>query len=84
MEFKPITSYILAKRVEISKSKGGIDLPNAIKTRLANIIEVGPLVDNEALTKGAQVMFTHHTPIALNEEEYLILTERDILGVFTK
>lgn len=84
MEFKPITKYILAKQEEITESEGGITLPNAIKTKLANILETGPEVDNHDLQKGAKVMFTHHTPITLNGEGYLILTEKDILGVFTK
>ena len=83
MQFKPFGNYILAKRVEITETEGGIHLPTAAKTKIADVVAVGPGVADCALL-GSRVLFSHNLPITINKEEYLILTEKDILGTFCK
>jgi co-chaperonin GroES (HSP10) len=82
MEFKPFGKYMLAEREEIKESEGGIELPTAQKTKIANIISIGSEVENTSLNK-AKVLFSHFSPITLNNKEYILLTEKDILGVFS-
>lgn len=82
MEFKPFGKYMVAKQEEITASKGGIELPTAVKMKLAKILDIGHEIENKDL-KGARVMFAHCSPIILNEEQFILLTEKDILGVFS-
>lgn len=85
MEFKPYGKFMLGKRVEISESSGGIKLPQGLKTKMADIIEIGPEVTDKTLL-GRRVVFFRSTAVPLEGEakEYIVLTEQDILGTLEK
>ena len=92
MGFKPLHDRVAIKRVsEEEKTAGGIIIPDTAqeKPQEGTIIEVGPgRVTDEGkhipmdLKKGDLVLYAKYggTEIKEEGEEYLLLTERDILA----
>ena len=94
MNLKPLGDRIVVKVLESAeRTKSGIVIPDTAKEKpqKATVIAVGPGKLNEDngqripmdLQVGQTVIFAKYggTEIKLNEEEYLILSERDILAV---
>ena len=92
---RPLGERILVQRVEAeSKSAGGILLPESAKEKPkeGKIIALGDgrLLDSGERAEwnvavGDLVLFTSYggTEVKYNGQEYLIMEERDILGVIT-
>ena len=90
---RPLGERILVQRVEAeAKTAGGILLPESAKEKPKEgvIISLGDgrLLDNGEraawnVSIGDRVLFTSYggTEVKYNGEEYLIMEERDILGV---
>ncbi|HEX9794181.1 MAG TPA: co-chaperone GroES [Planctomycetota bacterium] len=90
---RPLGDKILVKRVEAAeKTAGGIVLPDSAKEkpREGRVIALGEgrLLENGerapfTVKKSDRVLFTSYagTEVKWNGEEYLILSEEDILGI---
>jgi len=90
---RPLGERILVKRVEAeTTSAGGIILPESAKEKPKEGIVIalgdGKLLDNGeraafSVKKRDRVLFTSYggTEVKYEGEEYLIMEERDILGV---
>lgn len=94
MNLKPIGSKVVVRPAKAEeKTKGGIVLPDTVskeKPSKGEIIAVGPgkMLENgkrEELTvkKGDMVIFSKYagTEFKVDEQEYLILSESDILAI---
>ncbi len=93
MKTKPLGEKILVKRFEAEeKTAGGILLPDAAKEKPkeGKIIALGDgkLLDNGQrakfqVKKGDKVVFTSYagTEIDIDGEEYLLMSEDDILAI---
>ncbi len=93
MKIKPLNDRVLVKRLEEeTKTKGGIIIPDTAKEKPAKgeIIAVGDgkLNDDGTRTplqvkKGDKVLFAKYagTEIKIDDDEYLIMREDDILGI---
>ncbi len=93
MKTKPIGEKILIKRVEPEKkTSGGIVLPDSAreKPKEGKVIALGDgkLLDNGQrakfqVNKGDKVLFSSYagTEIKVEGEEYLLMSEDDILAV---
>ncbi|HCN19615.1 MAG: co-chaperone GroES [Planctomycetes bacterium RIFCSPHIGHO2_02_FULL_50_42] len=93
MKVKPIGERILIKRLEPeAKTAGGIVLPDTAKEkpREGKVIELGDgkLLKSggrvkSQLKKGDRVIFTSYagTEVSIDGEEYLLMSEEDILAV---
>lgn len=93
---KPLGNRVLIKRSEAKVTKGGIILPDTAqeKPRQGEVVAVGPgKIDEEGhkismhVKVGDQVLFSSYagTEVKSNDqqEEYLIMSEDDILGILT-
>ncbi len=90
---RPLGERLLLQRVEAEgKSAGGILLPESAKEKPKEGIIIalgeGKLLDNGdhaawAISVGDRVLFTSYggTEVKYGGQEYLIMEERDILGV---
>lgn len=81
---KPLADRIVLKRVEAEqKTASGIVLPESSKEKpeQGEVIEVGKEV--KEIKKGDKVIFSKYAPseIKINNEEYLIVKEEDVLAV---
>ncbi|XOB40339.1 MAG: co-chaperone GroES [Candidatus Nealsonbacteria bacterium] len=94
MNIKPLSDYILIKPIkEEEKTKSGILLPETAdkeRPEQGEVIAVGPgkrNPDGKVITMdikvGQKVLFTKYGPneIKVNDEEYLIAKQEDILAV---
>ncbi|HID16466.1 MAG TPA: co-chaperone GroES [Candidatus Atribacteria bacterium] len=93
MNIRPLGDRVLVKRVsEQEKTKGGIVLPDTAKEKpqRGEIIAVGEgrlTEDGKRIPmnvkKGDKVIFAKYagTEIELDDEEYLLMSESDILAV---
>ncbi len=93
MAVKPLADKILVKRLEAQEvTKGGIVLPDSAKEKPkeGRVIEVGPgkVMDDGnrsvmQLKKNDHVLFTSYagTEIKVDGEDYLIMSEDDVLAV---
>lgn len=94
---KPLGNRILIKRTEAPKMKGGILLPESAqeKPKEGEVIAVGPgkLNDSGALIPvdvkvGDRVLFGSYagTPVPTDtgSDQYLILSEEDVLGILVR
>lgn len=93
MKTKPIGEKVLVQRLEaVEKTKGGIVLPETAKEKPkeGKIIALGDgkLMDNGQrakfqVKKGDRVVFSSYagTEVEIEGEEYLLMTEDDILAV---
>ncbi len=89
----PLADRVLVKRLEAQqKTKGGIILPDSAqeKPKEGEIISVGEGKANDkgertplTVKAGDKVIFTSYagTEIKLDDEEYLIMKEDDILAI---
>lgn len=93
-KIKPLNNRVLVKRFKAQTTKGGIILPETAqeKPKEGEVIAVGPgLRDEEgkihplAVKVGDRVLFSSYAGTEIkdksSDEELLILTEEDILGV---
>jgi len=90
---KPLSDKVIVQKVEAQeKTAGGIVLPDTAKEKPqeGKVIAVGPgAVDDKGQRKpvdvreGDHVLFAKYsgTEVKLDGEEYLILSERDILAI---
>ncbi|MDR1045892.1 MAG: co-chaperone GroES [Candidatus Adiutrix sp.] len=94
MNVRPLSDRVLVKRLEEEETtKGGIIIPDTAKEKpqQGKVVAIGEgkLLDNgtritPAVKVGETVLFGKYagTEIKLDGEEYLILREDDIFGVF--
>lgn len=94
---KPLGNRVLIKRSQKTTSKGGILLPDSAqeKPKEGVVIAVGPgkIDDNGKhlamdLKVGDRVLFTSYAGTEVKnrdsqEEEYIVMSEEDILGVLS-
>jgi len=92
-KIKPLSDRIVVKRLEAEDvTAGGIVLPDAAKEKpkQGEVVAVGDGVltdDGEravmTLKKGDRIVFTSYagTEVTLDNEEYLIMREEDVLGI---
>ena len=90
---KPLTDKVIVQKLEPEeKTSGGIIIPDSAKEKPqeGKVIAVGPgAVDDKGQRKpmdvkeGEHVLFAKYsgTEVKLDGEEYLILSERDILAI---
>ncbi len=93
MKLRPLNDRILVKRVESEeKTTGGIIIPDSAKEKPSEgkIAAVGPGKRNKKgermpldLKEGDKILFSKYggTEVKLDDEDYLIMREDDILGV---
>ncbi|MCH9608485.1 MAG: 10 kDa chaperonin [Chlamydiales bacterium] len=92
MKAKPLKNRVLVKRCKAESSKGGILLPDTAreKPQEGEVVRVGPGKENEngdlepmAVKEGDRVLLSSYagTEIKEGDDEYLILSEDDILGI---
>ncbi len=96
MKIRPLQDRILVKRLEEStKTKGGIIIPDTAteKPQEGEVVATGKgrvLEDGSQraldVKKGDKILFGKYagTEVMIEEEEYLIMREDDILGVIEK
>lgn len=91
---KPLGNRVLIKRSKAQTSKGGILLPDSAqeKQKEGTVIAVGPgkmdehgTVEAMNVKPGDRVLFSSYAGTEVknlsDEEEYLIMSEDDIMGV---
>lgn len=90
---QPLGNRVLIKRVQAATSKGGILLPETAKEkpREGEVIAVGPGKTNKKGTieamdvkVGDKILFTNYAGTEVksdDDDEYLILSQDDILGI---
>lgn len=92
MKIKPLRDQVLLEPLKEERKKGGIILPETVqkeRPEKAKVVAVGPgkIVDGKlvpiALKKGDLVLFTKYGPneIKIDDQEYLIAREEDILAI---
>jgi chaperonin GroES len=93
MKIRPLQDRVLVKRVEAEeKTESGIIIPDTAKEKpqRGEVIAVGPgkmLESGNKLTPtvkpGDKILFSKYagTEIDINNEEFLVMREDDILGV---
>ena len=87
VKFKPIKDRVLASYTEeAEKSSGGIYIPDAAKEKpqKGKIEAIGSEV--KLVKAGDTILFDKYSgsKININDTDYLILKEEDVLGVFEK
>jgi len=91
VSIKPLGDRVLVQAMSTEKSKGGIIIPDTVKEKPqeGKIIAVGPgrVESGERIKpevkKGDRVLFGKYagTEINIDDQEYLILRESDILAI---
>ena len=93
MNLKPLQDRILVRRVEeAQKTKGGIIIPDSAKEKPAEgevvAVGAGKVGDDGKripleIKKGDRILFSKYggTEVNIDDEEYLIMREDDVLGV---
>lgn len=93
MKLRPLQDRILVRRVEeAQETKGGIIIPDSAKEKQAEgeVVAVGngKLSDDGKripleIKKGDRILFSKYggTEVQIEDEEYLIMREDDVLGV---
>ena len=89
MNIKPLADRVLIEPISTEeKTKSGIILPETAdkeRPEQGKVIAVGPGRGNKPLSvkKGDRVLFTKYGPneIKINDKEYLIAKEEDILAI---
>ena len=96
MKIKPLNDRVLLEAVKEERKKGGIILPETVEKERPQegiVIAVGPGKMDEhgkrqpmSLKKGDKVLFTKYGPseVKVDEKEYLIAREDDIIAVIEK
>lgn len=96
MNFKPLQDRVLVQRIDQeNKTKSGIIIPDTAKEKPMQgiIVEAGPGIKNNDtgsvipldVKKGDKILFAKWggTEVKINNEEYLIMKESDILGILS-
>lgn len=95
MNINPLGDRVVVKAIEqVEKTKSGIVLPDTAKERPqeGNVVAVGPgrVLDNGQkqpveVKVGDRVLYSKYggTEVKIDDVEYLILSERDILAVLS-
>ena len=95
MNFKPLHDRVLVKRMASDeKTAGGIIIPDTAqeKPMEGKVLEVGSGSRNENgklepldVKKGDKILFGKWsgTEVKMNDEEYLIMKESDVMGIIT-
>jgi len=93
MKIKPLSDHLLVKRVEPKDTvKGGIVIPDSAKEKPQEAIvkAVGPGKRNDEgkvmpieIKVGQRVLITKYggTEVKVEDEEYLIVREDDVIGI---
>lgn len=92
MKIRPLADRVVIKMLEAEeKTKSGIILTGSAKEepQMAQVIEVGPggLVDGKEIkmevSVGDKVLFSKYagTEVKVDGEEYIILSQKDILAI---
>ena len=96
MKFRPLQDRILLKRIEAeAKSAGGIIIPDTVKEKPSQgeVVAVGPGGRDEAgklipidIRAGDRVLFGKWsgTEVKIDDHDYLIMKESDIMGVLVE
>lgn len=93
-KLKPLSNRLVVRRSKAQTSKGGILLPDSAqeKPREGEVLAVGPGKRNEdgrleplSIKVNDRILFGAYagTEFKQDEEEYLILSEDDILGILS-
>lgn len=93
-KIKPLGNRVVVRRSKAPTSKGGILLPDSAqeKPKEGEVLAAGPGKMSEsgqlepiAIKIGDRVLFGAYsgTEVKQNDEDYLILSEEDILGILT-
>ncbi len=91
-QIRPLGDRLVVKIVKEEKTAGGIVLPDTAqeKPQIGEVIAVGPgrMLDNGErakmeVAKGNKVLFAKYagTEVKLEGENYLLIAEKDILGI---
>lgn len=94
VKIKPLWNRVVVRRSKAQTSKGGILLPDSAqeKPREGEVIAAGPgkanengLIEPLSIKVGDRILFGAYsgTEIKQDDEELLILSEEDILGVLS-
>ncbi|KKS13812.1 MAG: co-chaperone GroES [Candidatus Sungbacteria bacterium RIFCSPLOWO2_02_FULL_54_10] len=90
---KPLSDHVILEPVREEKKKGGIILPDTVqkeKSEKGKVIAVGPGKTDEngkkipvEVKKGDIVLFAKYSAreIKVNDKEYLIVKQEDILAI---
>ncbi|WBW98569.1 co-chaperone GroES [Oceanirhabdus sp. W0125-5] len=91
MQIRPLGDRVVIKRIEaVETTKSGIVLPGAAKEKPqeAEIVAVGPGTEDVKMevTVGDRVLFSKYsgTEVKIEDKEYIILKQEDILAVIEK
>ncbi len=95
MRIKPLHDHILVERIEEEVKKGGIIIPDTAKEKpqQGKVIEVGDGKKDEKgnriamdVKKGDIILFGKYagTEVKIEDKEYLIIREDDVLGIVEK
>ncbi len=91
MQIRPLGDRVVIKRIEaVETTKSGIVLPGAAKEKPqeAEIVSVGPGTEDVKMevTVGDRVLFSKYsgTEVKIEDKEYVILKQEDILAVIEK
>jgi chaperonin GroES len=96
MKFRPLHDRIVIKRIEAeAKSAGGIIIPDAAKEKpqQGEVVAVGPGGRDESgklipidVKAGDRVLFGKWsgTEVKIDDEDYLIMKESDVMGVLVE
>ncbi|MGQ9465835.1 MAG: co-chaperone GroES [bacterium] len=95
MNIKPLHDHILVERIEEEVKKGGIIIPDTAKEKpqQGKVIEVGDGRRDEKgnripleVKKGDIILFGKYagSEVKIEDKEYLIIREEDILGIIQK
>ena len=91
MKIRPINRKVLIKRIEEDVKKGSIIIPDTVKEKpqKGQVIEVAKVKKDDdpmQVKKGDNILFGKYagTEVEINDEEYLLMSEEDILGVIEK
>ncbi len=88
-KIKPLQDKILLKKLEFKDSKeevlkGGIILPNEEKPiKYGEVIEISSELENFKIKIGDKVLYSEYggKDLKINEEEYLLISYKDISGI---
>ncbi|MFZ4772604.1 MAG: co-chaperone GroES [Chlamydiia bacterium] len=87
MHFKPLSDRVLIEAIEEDDVKKGIFIPDSAKGKpqKGKVLRVGPGKKDEPmhLKEGDHVLFNKYSgvEVKLEDKNYLILRQEDILGV---
>ena len=96
MKFRPLHDRIVIKRIEAeAKSAGGIIIPDTAKEKpqQGEVVAVGPGGRDETgklipidVKAGDRVLFGKWsgTEVKINDHEYLIMKESDVMGILVE